>query len=90
MFAVLFGGAVSLLPAFIKEILHYGPEGLGILRAAPALGAVAVGLWLARHPIDRNAGRILLFAVAAILVVHVVISVRAQSESITVEEVIPE
>ena len=64
MFAVLFGGAVSMLPAFIKEILHYGPEGLGILRAAPALGAVAVGLWLARHPINRNAGRILLFAVA--------------------------
>jgi MFS family permease len=64
MFAVLFGGAVSMLPAFIKEILHYGPEGLGILRAAPALGAVAVGLWLARHPVDRNAGRILLFAVA--------------------------
>lgn len=64
MFAVLFGGAVALLPAFIKEILHYGPEGLGILRAAPALGAVVVGLWLARHPPERNAGRILLFAVA--------------------------
>ena len=64
MFAVLFGGAVSLLPAFIKEILHYGPEGLGILRAAPALGAVIVGTWMARHPPDRNAGRLLLFAVA--------------------------
>ncbi len=63
MFAVLFGGAISLAPAFIKEILHYGPEGLGILRAAPALGAVAVGVWLARHPLDRNAGRILLAAV---------------------------
>ncbi len=64
MFAVMFGGAISLAPAFIKEILHYGPEGLGILRAAPALGAVAVGIWLARRPMDRNAGRILLFAVA--------------------------
>lgn len=63
MFAVMFGGAISLAPAFIKEILHYGPEGLGILRAAPALGAVAVGIWLARHPLDRNAGRILLAAV---------------------------
>src|SRR3546814_4502226 len=42
MFAVLFGGAISLAPAFIKEILHYGPEGLGILRGAPALGAVAM------------------------------------------------
>lgn len=64
MFAVMFGGAISLAPAFIQEILHYGPEGLGILRGAPALGAVAVGIWLARHPLDRNAGRILLFAVA--------------------------
>ncbi len=63
MFAVMFGGAISLEPAFIQEILHYGPEGLGILRAAPALGAVAVGIWLARHPLDRNAGRILLAAV---------------------------
>ncbi len=64
MFAVLFGGAISLAPAFIHDILHYGPEGLGILRGAPALGAVAVGIWLARHPIQRNAGRFLLLAVA--------------------------
>ena len=52
------------LPAFLHEILHHGPEGLGILRAAPALGSVCVGLWLARHPLHRNAGRVLLFAVA--------------------------
>lgn len=64
MFAVLFGGAISLAPAFITEILHYGPEGLGILRAAPALGAVVVGIWLARHPVQRHAGRLLLAAVA--------------------------
>jgi MFS family permease len=64
MFSVLFGGAVALLPAFIHEILHYGPEALGILRAAPAAGAVLVGLWFARHPPKRNAGRLLLFAVA--------------------------
>jgi MFS family permease len=64
MFAVLFGGAISLAPAFIQEILHYGPEGLGILRAAPALGAVSVGLWLARRPLQANAGRTLLIAVA--------------------------
>lgn len=63
LFAVLFGGAISLAPAFIHEILHYGPEGLGILRAAPALGAVAVGLVLARHTPGRNAGRLLLWAV---------------------------
>ena len=64
MFSVLLGGVVAMLPAFIQEILHYGPEGLGILRAAPALGSVCVGLWLARHPLHRNAGRTLLFAVA--------------------------
>jgi MFS family permease len=64
MFAVLFGGAVALLPAFIKEILHYGPEGLGILRAAPALGAVVVGVWMSRHPPEKNAGRLLLWVVA--------------------------
>lgn len=63
MFAVMFGGAISLAPAFIHDILHHGPEGLGILRAAPALGAVAVGVRLARRPLDRNAGRILLWAV---------------------------
>ena len=64
MFSVLFGGAVALLPAFISDILHYGPEALGILRAAPAAGAVLVGLWLARHPPQRHAGRLLLCAVA--------------------------
>jgi MFS family permease len=53
-----------MLPAFLHEILHHGPEGLGILRAAPALGSVCVGLWLARRPLQRHAGRVLLFAVA--------------------------
>ncbi|MEL4892857.1 MFS transporter [Xanthomonas protegens] len=64
MFSVLLGGAVSMLPAFIHDILHYGPEGLGILRGAPALGSILVGVWLARHPLQRNAGRVLLLAVA--------------------------
>jgi hypothetical protein len=57
MFAVLFGGAVSKLPAFIHDVFHYGPEGLGILRAAPAIGALMTGLILARHPINLHAGR---------------------------------
>lgn len=65
MFAVLFGGAISLAPAFIADVLHEGPEALGILRAAPALGSVAIGFWLARHPLERHAGPVMLAAVAA-------------------------
>ncbi len=64
MFAVLFGGAVSMLPAFIDEILQGSPENLGVLRAAPALGSALVGLWLARVPIDHHAGKLMLAAVA--------------------------
>jgi len=64
MFAVLFGGAVALLPAFIHDVFHYGPEGLGILRGAPAMGALMTGLFLTRHPINLHAGHWLLGAVA--------------------------
>lgn len=64
MFAVLFGGAVAMLPAFIQDIYHYGPEALGVLRAAPAIGAILTGIWLTRHPINLHAGRWLLSAVA--------------------------
>ncbi|MFT4178009.1 MAG: MFS transporter [Thermomonas sp.] len=64
MFSVLLGGAMSMLPAFIKDILHHGPEALGMLRAAPAVGSIAVALWLTRHPLQRHAGRVLLVAVA--------------------------
>jgi MFS family permease len=64
MFAVLFGGAVAMLPAFIHDIYHYGPEALGVLRAAPAVGAVLTGLFLTRYPINLHAGRWLLGAVA--------------------------
>lgn len=64
LFAVLLGGATALLPIFARDILHTGPEGLGMLRSAPALGAVVVGLGLARMPITRRVGRALLGAVA--------------------------
>ncbi len=64
MFAVLLGGAVAMLPAFITDIYQLGPESLGLLRAAPAIGALCVGLYLARHPINLHAGRYLLWAVA--------------------------
>jgi MFS family permease len=64
MFAVLFGGAVAMLPAFIQDVYKIGPEGLGILRAAPGVGAIIIGLWLARHPINLHAGRWLLLSVA--------------------------
>lgn len=64
MFAVLFGGAVAMLPAFIHDIYHYGPQGLGILRAAPAIGAITTGIWLSRHQINLHAGRWLLASVA--------------------------
>jgi predicted MFS family arabinose efflux permease len=65
LFAVLFGGAVALLPVFAKDILHVGPAGLGVLRSAPAVGALVGALLLARRPIDRFAGRKLLGVVAA-------------------------
>ena len=64
MFAVLFGGAISMLPAFLHDVYHYGPEGLGILRASPAIGAIMTGAYLARHPIYEHAGKKLLIAVA--------------------------
>ena len=64
MFAVLFGGAVSILPAFVKEVLHAGPEILGILRAAPAAGAVITGIYLASRPPMMDSGKYLLLAVA--------------------------
>jgi MFS family permease len=64
LFAVLLGGATALLPIFAKDILHTGPWGLGLLRAAPAVGALAMSLALARWPVRRRAGHILLGAVA--------------------------
>ncbi|MDO9257122.1 MAG: MFS transporter [Bacteroidales bacterium] len=63
MFGVLFGGAVALLPVFASEILHTGPQGLGFLRAAPALGAILMALFLAHYPPVHRSGKKMLLAV---------------------------
>jgi MFS family permease len=65
LFAVLFGGAVALLPLFAKSILHTGPLGLGVLRSAVAVGALIAGIRLARKPLGGHAGRTLLLVVGA-------------------------
>ena len=65
MIAVLFGGAVALLPIFAQDILHVGSEGFGVLRAAPAVGASITMLGSTRFPLHKNAGKKLLWAVAA-------------------------
>jgi MFS family permease len=64
LFAVLFGGAVALLPIFADKILHVGSVGLGILRAAPSIGALSMAFYITHHPIERNAGKIMLYCVA--------------------------
>jgi MFS family permease len=65
LFAVLFGGSVALLPLFAKSILHTGPLGLGILRSSIAIGALLGAIQLARRPLQRHAGRTLLWVVGA-------------------------
>ncbi|WP_158750754.1 MFS transporter [Acidobacterium sp. S8] len=72
LFAVLLGGAVALMPIFAQDVLHTGPRGLGLLRAAPAIGALIVSMWLTWRPIQRRAGAQMfvcvgIFSVATIL-----------------------
>ena len=64
LFSVLLGGAEALLPVFADQILHVGPEGLGVLRAAPAAGAVVASVYLAHRAPFERAGRTLLYSVA--------------------------
>jgi MFS family permease len=64
MFAVLFGGAVTLLPIYATDILKVGPVGLGLMRAAPSIGALMVAVLLAHLPPFKHAGKTLLLAVA--------------------------
>jgi MFS family permease len=64
LFAVLLGGATALLPIFARDILHTGPWGLGLLRSAPAVGAFAMSLYLARRPIRSRVGQVMFGSVA--------------------------
>jgi MFS family permease len=64
LFAVLFGGAVALLPIFAAEILKVGATGLGFLRSAPAIGALVMAVYMTHHPIQKHVGKILLWSVA--------------------------
>lgn len=75
LFAVLLGGAAALLPIYARDILHTGPWGLGLLRSSPAIGALAMALWLARNPLNRRAGPIMFGAVAVFGVATVVFGV---------------
>lgn len=63
LFAVLLGGATALLPIFARDILHTGPWGLGMLRSAPAVGALCMSFVLARRPLERKIGQIMFTAV---------------------------
>ncbi len=72
LFAVLLGGATAMLPIFARDILHVGPSGLGLLRLAPALGAVAMAIWFSRRPLRDNVGvkmlgAVVVFGLATIL-----------------------
>jgi MFS family permease len=64
MISVLFGGVTALLPIYAAEILHVGPQGLGVLRAAPAIGAFVMSAWLIRSGVRKKAGRKLFWSVA--------------------------
>ena len=72
LFAVLLGGATALLPVYAREILHTGPNGLGVLRAASGMGSVLVALLLAHYPLRRRAGVRMLYCVAGFGVFTVV------------------
>ena len=72
LFAVLLGGATALLPAFASDILNVGPEGFGLLRSGPAIGAALMALALTRWPLKRHAGVRMFWAVAAFGVATIV------------------
>jgi MFS family permease len=75
LFAVLLGGSVALLPVYAREILHTGPWGLGLLRAAPGAGAATMAILLAYRPLRRRAGAIMLWCVAGFGVFTIVFGI---------------
>jgi MFS family permease len=77
LFAVLFGGATALLPIYARDILSAGPWGLGLLRSAPAVGALGMSLFLARRPLQRRVGRTLFMAVAVFGIATIVFALSA-------------
>ena len=78
LFAVLFGGATALLPAYTREVLHAGPEVFGLLRAAPGVGAGATAVWLAFRPVSRQAGVKMFVGVGAFGIATIVMGLTHQ------------
>jgi len=78
LFAVLLGGATALLPIFAKDILHTGPWGLGLLRGAPSVGALLVGIWLSRNKLEKHVGMIMFGSVAGFGVATLVFALSTQ------------
>lgn len=78
LFAVLLGGATALLPIFAQDILHTGPWGLGLLRGAPSVGALLVGLWLSRNKLEKHVGMIMFGSVAGFGIATLVFALSTQ------------
>lgn len=78
LFAVLLGGATALLPIYAQDILHTGPLGLGLLRAAPAVGALLVGFWLSHRSLERHVGMIMFISVAGFGAATLVFALSSQ------------
>lgn len=77
LFAVLLGGATALLPIYAHDILSIGPWGLGLLRSAPSIGALAISLYLAKHPLRHRVGRTMFTAVAVFGLATVIFAVSS-------------
>ena len=75
LFAVLLGGVTALLPIYAKDILHTGPEGLGLLRSSPAVGALLMAVVLTQWPIERRVGRWMSIAVGVFGLAHFVFGI---------------